>query len=108
MMKHNNTKSQKKEMMKDMMKKRMHEKHAMMEECMGKMKGKRHQHNFDSYSTEELNDLFLVWLAQVEDEIIEFVKTKGETDIDAIATEFSITGESTEYIVNKLKKENKI
>jgi len=61
-----------------------------------------------TYSTPELRGLFNDWIAEIEREILEFLKDRGKVGPDDVAKHFRLERESVIFIMGKLAKEEKI
>jgi DNA-binding transcriptional ArsR family regulator len=95
-------------MMKQRMKSRMGDNHPMMNMCREMMKETKSQDQDESYTTDELMDLFKDWCSHVEDEIVSFVNKSGEVNEEKIAEKFNLSKESISHLMNKLRKAGKI
>ena len=125
---------EKKEMMSDMMPKMMGKMmggkgESPMMGMMSMMMGKRHgkgemkspmdccgemMANFSEtansakFATPELRGLFNEWCQQIENEILAFVKETNSIDVNKIMEKFSLSEESTRYLLNRLASKNLI
>ena len=54
------------------------------------------------FATAELRGLFDEWCAQVETEILEFIKKENKIDAKVIAKELNLTEESIRYLLSRL------
>jgi transcription initiation factor IIE alpha subunit len=61
-----------------------------------------------TYSTPELRGLFNDWIAEIEREILEFLKDRGKVGTEDIAKHFKMEKESVIFIMGKLAREGKI
>lgn len=76
--------------------------------CAEMMGGMSKTSKEDSYSTDELMDLFKDWCSQVEDEIVSFIKETGDTNDEKIAQKFNLSKESVTHLLKNLKKAGRV
>lgn len=76
--------------------------------CAEMMGGMSKTSKEDSYSTDELMDLFKDWCSQVEDEIVSFIKETGDTNDEKIAEKFNLSKESVTHLLKNLKKAGRV
>ncbi len=78
---------------------------SMCAEMMGNMTKSSKE---ESYSTDELMDLFKDWCSQVEDEIVSFIKETGDINEEKIVEKFNLSKESVTHLLKNLKKAGKV
>ena len=62
----------------------------------------------ESYSTDELMDLFKDWCSQVEDEIVDFINETGDIDEEKIAEKFNLSTESVAHLLKNLNEKGNV
>lgn len=67
-----------------------------------------HSYELATYSTPELRGLFSDWMAEIEREVIEFLRGRETVDPDEVAGRFRLKRESIIFILGKLAGEGKI
>ena len=95
-------------MMGGMQKSRMGGNSSMMSMCAEMMGNKTKSSKEESYSTDELMDLFKDWCSQVEDEIVAFINETGDIDEDKIAAKFNLSKESVAHLLKNLNEAGKV
>lgn len=81
---------------------------SMMGRC-AEMKGSMTKSsNEESYSTDELMDLFKDWCSHVEDEIVTFIKETDNINEEKIAEKFNLSKDSVTHLLKNLKKAGKV
>jgi hypothetical protein len=60
-----------------------------------------------AYATPEVRILFEEWARSVEEEILSVLETRGQTDLDQLASQLKISPESALYFLGKLVREGK-
>ena len=60
------------------------------------------------YATPELRTLFEDWLIQMEEEILDFAKSRKSVNPDEVAEAFKISRESAIFLLSKLAQKEKI
>ena len=95
-------------MMGGMQKSRMGGNSSMMGMCAEMMGNKTKSSKEESYSTNELMDLFKDWCSHVEDEIIAFINKTGNIDEDKIAAKFNLSKESVAHLLKNLNEAGKV
>jgi hypothetical protein len=93
--------------MEGMQKPRMSGSSPMMSMC-AEMMGNRTKSSRETYSTDELMDLFKDWCSQVEDEIVAFIDEAGKIDEDKIAEKFNLSKESVTHLLKNLNEVGRI
>lgn len=100
------------EMMSSMMggtqKSKMGGNNPMMKMCTEMMENRTKSSKEESYSTDELMDLFKDWCSQVEDEIVAFINETGDIDEDKIAEKFNLSAKSVNHLLKNLKETGKV
>ncbi len=76
--------------------------------CKEMMTGFSETASTAKFATSELRGLFDEWCAQVESEILEFIKKGSKVDVEVIAKEFNLTKESIRYLLSRLASKNLI
>lgn len=61
-----------------------------------------------SFATPEVRGLFEEWAAQIEEEILQFVKESKSADADQIAARFKLSKNSASYFLARLSRQGKI
>lgn len=61
-----------------------------------------------SYATPEVRALFEDWVEDVEKDILEFIKTKGEVEPKDIASHLRIKEESVLFFITRLARQGKV
>jgi hypothetical protein len=79
-----------------------------MDCCKDMMSNFSETANSAKFATPELRGLFNEWCQQIENELLEFVKTNQSVDINAIMEKFNLSEESVRYILNRLASKNLI
>lgn len=95
-------------MMRRGMKNKMGNEENPMQRCMDMMSQMNKRSEENSYTTDELMDLFKDWCGHVEDEIVTFINSSGEIDEDAIADKFHLSTESVSHLLKNMRKTGKI
>lgn len=95
-------------MMGEMKKSKMGGMNSMMGRCAEMMENMNKTSENESYSTDELMDLFKDWCSHVEDEIVDFIKESGTIDEGEIAEKFNLSKESVTHLLKNLKKAGKV
>lgn len=67
-----------------------------------------HSYELATYSTPELRGLFNDWLREIENEMITFLKDRGNVDPEEIASKFRLKQESVIFMLGKLAGEGKV
>lgn len=78
------------------------------EKCWEMMTGIRETANSAKFATSELRGLFDEWCQQIEKEILDFIKEKGEIKVDELAEKFGLSEESIKYLLSRLAARNLI
>lgn len=60
------------------------------------------------YATPEVRGLFEEWAAQIEEEILKFIKESKSTDADQIAARFKLSKDSAKYFLGRLSHKGKV
>jgi len=60
------------------------------------------------YATPEVRGLFEEWAAQVEEEILQFVREAKTADADQIASRFKLSKDSAKYFLSSLARKGKV
>ena len=60
------------------------------------------------YATPEIRSLFEEWLESVQDEILDYIRSKGEIDLQKIADRFKISESAVQFFLNHLAVSGKI
>jgi len=60
------------------------------------------------YATPEVRGLFEEWAAQIEEEILRFIRESKNTDAEQIAARFKLSKDSARYFLNRLSGKGKI
>lgn len=95
---------------------------GMMQEMMGKMGGDfnpmemcqkmmltvTETARMAGLATPEVQALFDDWVSQVESEVLTIIKSKGQIEPHAIASELKISEDSVLYFVSKLVRDKKV
>jgi hypothetical protein len=79
-----------------------------MDCCGDMMTGFSETANTAKFATPELRGLFNEWCQQIENEILAFIKETKSIEINKIMDKFSLTEESTRYLLNRLASKNRI
>jgi hypothetical protein len=79
-----------------------------MDCCGDMMNGFTETANTAKFATPELRGLFNEWCQQIENEILAFVKETNSIDINKIMEKFSLSEESTRYLLSRLASKNLI
>jgi hypothetical protein len=61
-----------------------------------------------TFATPEVRGLFEEWAAQIEEEILQFIKESKTTDADQIGTRFKLSKNSANYFLARLSQQGKI
>ena len=61
-----------------------------------------------TFATPEVRGLFEEWAAQIEEEILGFIKESKTTDADQIAARFKLSKNSANYFLSRLSQKGKI
>ena len=61
-----------------------------------------------TFATPEVRGLFEEWAAQIEEEILHFIKESKTTDADQIAARFKLSKNSANYFLARLSQQGKI
>jgi len=97
------------EMMKRMMKGMKHgEGFNPMDMCQKMMSSVGKSSEMAAYATPELRGLFEEWLAQMEDEILQFIRENGTADAQKTAEHFKLSKESAAYCLSRLAQKGRI
>ena len=94
--------------MSGMQKSRMGGSNAMMRTCAEMMGNVKKSSKEESYSTDELMDLFKDWCSQVEDEIVAFINETGDVDEDKIAEKFNLSKKSITHLLKNLNETGRV
>lgn len=78
------------------------------EKCREMMSGFSETASTAKFATPELRTLFDEWCAQIETEILDFVKNEKKINVDGIAKKFSLSQESVKYLLSKMASKNLI
>ncbi len=81
---------------------------SMMSKCKEMMGNMKKSSKEESYSTDELMDLFKDWCSQVEDEIVAFINETGNVDEDKIAEKFNLSIQSITHLLKNLNETGRI
>ena len=99
----------------DMMKKGMQMKEKMMSEgfnpwemCGQMTSAVTKAAEMGSYATAEVRALFEDWAAEVEQEIVAFVKANHQVALASIAEQLKISEDSVIFFISRLTQQNKI
>jgi hypothetical protein len=95
-------------MMGGMQKSRMGSNSPMMRMCTEMMGNMSKSSKEESYSTDELMDLFKDWCSQVEDEIVAFINETGDINEDRIGEKFNLSKKSVTHLLKNLNETGKI
>jgi transcriptional regulator CtsR len=76
--------------------------------CGEMMAGIKETANTAKFATSELRGLFDEWCQQIEKEMLDFIKEKGEIRVDELAEKFSLSIESIKYLLGRLAAKNLI
>ncbi len=76
--------------------------------CSEMMTGIRETANTAKFATSELRGLFDEWCQQIEKEMLDFIKEKGEIKVNDLSEKFSLTEESIKYLLSRLAARNLI
>ena len=95
-------------MMGGMQRARMGGNTSMMSRCAEMMGNMTKSSNEESYSTDELMDLFKDWCSHVEDEIVTFIKETGDINEEKITEKFNLSNDSVTHLLKNLKKAGRI
>ena len=60
------------------------------------------------FATPELRGMFDEWLAQIEEEVLNYIKSMDAIDIDKISENFKLSNDSVTYILTRLAQKGKI
>lgn len=61
-----------------------------------------------TFATPEVRGLFEEWAAQIEEEILHFIKESKATDADQIAARFKLSKNSANYFLTRLSQQGRI
>jgi hypothetical protein len=61
-----------------------------------------------TFATPEIRGLFEEWVIQIEEEILQFVKTTDKVNPDSVAEHFKLSKESIMYFLTRLAQKGKI
>lgn len=95
-------------MMGGMQKTRMGSNSPMKRMCTEMMGNMTKSSKEESYSTDELMDLFKDWCSQVEDEIVDFINETGDIDEEKIAEKFNLSTESVTHLLKNLNEKGNV
>lgn len=73
-----------------------------MEGCMEMMTSFKETASTARFATPELRNLFDEWSTQIENEILSFIKEKGEIKVKSIAEKFALSEDSVQYLLGRL------
>jgi LPS O-antigen subunit length determinant protein (WzzB/FepE family) len=76
--------------------------------CCDMMTGMRETANTAKFATSELRGLFDEWCQQIEKEMLDFIKEKGNIKVDEMAEKFGLSEESIKYLLSRLANKNLI
>jgi hypothetical protein len=62
----------------------------------------------ESNSSPEIDPLFEEWAAQIEHEIMEFIKTSGSVDLEKISAHFKLSKEAAASLLTRMAEKGKI
>ena len=79
-----------------------------MDMCKSMMLNLKESRQTAMIATPELQGLFLDWIQQVEEEVLDLLSNKKSIDVDAIAAELKLSSESISYIVARLSAAKKV
>ncbi len=76
--------------------------------CNNMMSGMSRASVIDTNAPPEIKRLFDEWLAQIEEEILDYIKESGSIDTGKIAEHFKLSKESIIYMLTGLAKKGKV
>lgn len=92
----------------EMMKGMMGEGFNPMEMCRGMVGSITKSAEMATYATPELRMLFEEWMAQLEAEVLEFLKGREAVVPEDVAGHFKLSKESAIFLLSRLAREGKI
>jgi hypothetical protein len=57
-----------------------------------------------TFGNPEINALFKDWLAQINEELLTFLREEKSLDLDKVAEKFKISKDSAAYLITELSK----
>ena len=79
-----------------------------MEMCKTLMSSVSQVSEMSFYATPEIRLMFEEWLASIEDEIFDFIKSENEININDISEQFKISKDAVKFFLNHLAASGKV